>query len=36
MLLTVVVFLSLCVCGWIVNLCSGCVVYCALCLICDA
>ena len=23
-------------CGWIVSLCSGCVVCCAFCLICDA
>ena len=32
MLLNVVCFLSLGVCGWIVSLCSGCVG----CLICDA
>ena len=30
-------FFSLGVCGWIVSLCSGCVVgCCAFCLICDA
>ena len=33
MLLNVVCFLSLGVCGSIVSLCSGC---CAFCLICDA
>ena len=33
MLLNVVCFLSLGVCGWIVSLCSGC---CVFCLICDA
>ena len=33
MLLTVVCFLRLGVCGWIVSLCSGCV---AFYLICDA
>ena len=36
MLLNVVCFLSLGVCGWIVSLCSGCVGCCAFCLICDA
>ena len=36
MLLNVVCFLSLDVCGWIVSLCSGCVGCCAFCLICDA
>ena len=36
MLLNVVCFLSLGVCGWIVSLCSGCVGSCAFCLICDA
>ena len=30
------VFFSLGVCGWIVSLSSGCVGYCAFCLICDA
>ena len=33
MLLNVVCFLSLGVCGWIVSLCSGCVGCCAFCLI---
>ena len=37
MLLNVVCFFSLGVCGWIVSLCSGwCVGCCAFCLICDA
>ena len=36
MLLNVVCFLSLGVCGWIVSLCSGCVGCCAFCLICYA
>ena len=36
MLLNVVYFLSVGVCGWIVSLCSGCVGCCAFCLICDA
>ena len=39
MLLNVVWFFSLGVCGWIVSLCSGCVGCvgcCAFCLICDA
>ena len=35
MLLNVVCFLSLGVCGWIVSLCSGCVGCCAFCLICE-
>ena len=36
MLLNVVCFLSLCVGGWIVSLCSGCVGCCAFCLISSA